>query len=83
MQQHLVLALGEVIEQTRLREAVGLKIVPSNRAKVALIKECVKDTDYSTCLVLLVRNLFFNLCNFEVVENAVGKHEAHQRLVVE
>ena len=82
MQQHLVLTLGEVVEQTGLSEAVRLKVVPRHIAKVTLIKVDVKDTDNSTRLVLLVCHLFVNLCNLEVIKNAVGKHEANQRLVV-
>ena len=83
MEQDLVLTLGEVVEQTRLREAVGLKIVPGYSAKVTFVKIDVKDTDDGARLVFLVSNLFFNPCNLEVVKNAIGQHEAHQRLVIE
>ena len=83
MQQHLVLTLGEVVEQTGLSEAVRLKVVPRHIAKVTLIKVDVKNTDDGARLVLLVCHFLVNLCNLEVIKNAVGKHEAHQRLVVE
>ena len=70
MQQHLVLTLGEVVEQAGLCEAVGLKVVPGHIAKVTLIKVDVQDTDNSARLVLLVSNLFFYLRNLEVVKDA-------------
>lgn len=38
MQQHLVLTLRKVVEQTRLGEAIGLKVVPHLIAQVALAK---------------------------------------------
>ena len=41
MEKHLVLALGEVIEQAGFRETVWLKVVPHLVAKVA-----PAETDY-------------------------------------
>ena len=38
MEKHLVLALGEVIEQAGLRETVWLKVVPHLVAKVAPVE---------------------------------------------
>ena len=83
MQQHLVLTLGEVVEQTGLSEAVRLKVVPRHIAKVTLIKVDVQNTDNGTRLVFLVSNIFFYLRDLEVVKDAVRQHEAYQHLVVE
>ena len=83
MEQHLVLALGKVVEQAGLSEAVGLEVVPNLVTKVALVKIDVKDADYCACLVLLVSNLFVNLGDLEVIQNAIGKHVTNQCLVVE
>ena len=83
MQQHLLLTLGEVVEQTGLSEAVGLKVVPRHIAKVTLIKVDVQNTDNGTRLVFLVSNIFFYLRDLEVVKDAVRQHEAYQHLVVE
>ena len=69
MQQHLVLTLGEVVEQTGLCEAVGLKVVPGHLTQVTLVKVDVQDTDNSARLVLLVSNLFFYLRDLEIVKD--------------
>lgn len=83
MQKHLVPTLGKVVEQTRLRETVGLKIVPRHITQVTLVKIDMQETDDGTRLVLLVSNFFFYFCDLEVIKDTIGKHEAHQRLVVE
>ena len=43
MKQDFVLTLGEVIEQARLGETVGLEVMPYLVAKVALVKVYMKD----------------------------------------
>lgn len=83
MEKHLVLALGEVIEQAGLRETVWLKVVPYLVAKVTLVKIDVKDSDGRARLVLLVSNLYVYLGDLEVIQNAIGKHVTDQYLVVE
>lgn len=83
MEKYLVLALGEVIEQARLRETVWLKVVPYLVAKVTLVEIDVKDSDDRARLVLLVSNLFVYLGDLEVIQNAIGKHVTDQHLVVE
>lgn len=83
MEKHLVLALGEVIEQAGLRETVWLKVVPYLVTKVTLVKIDVKDSDDRARLVLLVSNLFVYLGDLEVIQNAIGKHVTDQHLVVE
>ena len=75
MEQNLVLALGKVVEQAGLSEAVGLKVVPHLVAKVALVKIDVKDADNSAGLVLLVSNLFVNLGDLEVIKYATRQHK--------
>ena len=83
MEQHLVLALREVVEQARLSEAVGLQVVPNLVAKVALVKIDVKDADHCACLVLLVSNFFVNPCDLEVIKYAARQHKTNQCLIVE
>ena len=83
MEKHLVLALGEVIEQAGLREPVWLKVVPYLVAKVTLVEIDVKNSDDRARLVLLVSNLFVYLGDLEVIQNAIGKHVTDQHLVVE
>ena len=83
MEKHLVLALGEVIEQAGLRETVWLKVVPHLVTKVALVEIDVEDSDDRACFVLLVSNLFVDLGDLEVIQNAIGKHVTDQYLVVE
>ena len=83
MQQHLVLSLGKVVEQASFSKAVGMQVVPFHITKVTLVKVDMEDTDDRARLVHLVCHFFVDLGNLEVIKNAVGKHEAHQRLVVE
>lgn len=83
MEKHLVLALGEVIEQVGLCETIWLKVVPHLVSKVALVEIDVEDSDDRACFVLLVSNLFVDLGDFEVIQNAIGKHVTDQYLVVE
>ena len=65
MQQHLVLTLGEVVEQTRLCKAVGLEVVPRHISQVTFVKVDVQDTDDGTRLVFLVSYLFVNLSDLK------------------
>ena len=83
MEQHLVLALGKVVEQARFREAIRLQVVPHLVAKVTLVKIDVQDADYSAGLILFVCNLFLNLCDLEVIKYAIGQHVTDQCLIVE
>ena len=74
MQQNFMLALWEVIEQARLRETVGLKVMPDLVTQVALVKVDVKNTDDGACFVLLVSNFFVDLSDLEVIKDAIGQH---------
>ena len=78
MQQNFVLTLRKVIEQARLREAVGLQVMPDLVTQVALVKVDMEDADDGAGLVLLVGNFFVDLADLEVIKDAIGQHVTDQ-----